>query len=119
MKKSLGQKGEMIAADYLRGKGYQVLHRNWFFNKKELDIIATDGRYLVITEVKTRIDGIFEKPDELISDRKIHLIVEAANAYVREFNIDMDVRFDVILVILGIGKPVIEHIERAFFPTIS
>jgi len=119
MKRGIGQQGETVAAEYLSKKGYQILHRNWYFDKKELDIVATDNHSLIIAEVKTRFKEIIEKPDDLISNRKIHYIVEAADAYIKQFNIDMNVRFDVILVILGRGEPVIEHIERAFYPTMT
>ena len=114
MKKNLGRQGETIAASYLSSKGYEILHTNWYFEKKELDIIARDQDVLVFVEVKTRINEVFEKPDDLISNRKIRFIVEAADAYIKQFNLDLKARFDVIIVILGAGKPVIEHFERAF-----
>lgn len=49
-----GNKGEELAEKYLRKLGYEILERNWHFGKNEIDIIAKDGNFLVIAEVKTR-----------------------------------------------------------------
>jgi len=38
--KELGIKGEEIAAGYLKKEGYKILARNWFYDHKEIDIIA-------------------------------------------------------------------------------
>ena len=119
MKKGIGRQGETIAAEYLMKKGYRVLHRNWYYEKKELDIVVTDDRFLVVVEVKTRAGELLENPEDLITKRKIHFLIEAADAYIKRFDIDIEVRFDLIIVLLGMGTPAIEHIERAFFPTIS
>ena len=36
----LGKEGEMLALDYLRTKGYQVLEKNYTYLKAEVDIIV-------------------------------------------------------------------------------
>jgi len=54
----LGKKGEDLAADYLRKKGYRILKRNWRSGRNEVDIIADNNEYIVFVEVKTR-SGIF------------------------------------------------------------
>ena len=40
----LGKQGEEIAAQYLVGKGYEIVERNWRNRHKEIDIIARDGK---------------------------------------------------------------------------
>lgn len=50
----LGKEGEDAAAAYLIKKGYVIRHRNWFFDKFELDIVAEKDHTLVIVEVKSR-----------------------------------------------------------------
>jgi len=37
----LGKEGEEMAASWLAGKGYRILHRNWVTTPHENDIIAT------------------------------------------------------------------------------
>ena len=48
----LGKLGEDLATDYLVSKGYTIFERNWRNHHKEIDIIAFDGKMLVILEVK-------------------------------------------------------------------
>lgn len=111
----LGRKGEDIAFDYLIRKGYRVLVRNWRFHSEELDIVAVQNNELVIVEVKTRSAAIYEPPQESITPKKIRHIVEAAEAYIMEFDVDMETRFDVISIKwFGDGKYELEHIVDAF-----
>ena len=49
-----GQRGENVAARYLRNLGYKIIIRNFRCPLGEIDIIAKDGRTLVFVEVKTR-----------------------------------------------------------------
>ncbi|RBQ15174.1 YraN family protein [Spongiactinospora rosea] len=53
-KDELGRHGEQIAADFLQARGWEVLARNWRCREGEIDIVARDGRALVVVEVKTR-----------------------------------------------------------------
>ena len=48
-----GKKGEDIAAEFLQKKGYKILERNWVSGKNEIDIIAREGKYIVVIEVRT------------------------------------------------------------------
>jgi len=95
----LGKKGEEIAVGYLKKGGYKILARNWFYDHKEIDIIARQGEEIVIVEVKTREGDYFEEPWEAFSTRKIRNLVEAADALLNQWNIDLETRFDVISII--------------------
>ncbi|MDR1604959.1 MAG: ribonuclease HII [Gracilibacteraceae bacterium] len=55
--KTLGARGESIAADYLRAAGLSVLERNYRVRGGEIDIIAQDGEMLVFIEVKSRLSA--------------------------------------------------------------
>ena len=48
----LGKKGEEIAVEYLQKEGYRILAHNWYYDHKEVDIIARQGDEIVIVEVK-------------------------------------------------------------------
>jgi len=50
----LGKKGEQIAVDYLVKNNYDIIERNYRFDKAEVDIIAKKNQILAIIEVKTR-----------------------------------------------------------------
>ena len=116
----LGNVGEERAVDYLRSQGYIIRHRNWISGKKELDIVAEKENVLVIVEVKTRSTEYFEHPEEAITNAKIRNIVCAAEAYIFEFDLMMETRFDIVSVIPGKGDDFrIEHIEDAFLPPVN
>lgn len=112
----LGKKGEELAAQYLEGKGYEILERNWRNNHKEIDIIAKDGEELVIVEVKTRQNDDYGEPDLAVTRQKQTRLIYAANAYIFKNNVDSNTRFDIISVIFKDGKAVIDHIKDAFLP---
>jgi len=116
--RELGNMGEDLAAEYLAAKGYRILHRNWHYGHKELDIVARDKEMLVVVEVKTRASDYWEEPKDAVRLRKQKTIVEAADAYVQNYSIDSEVRFDIVSILFQGQKHIIEHIEDAFFPTL-
>ena len=111
-----GKLGEEIAVNYLSDKGYEILERNWRNRHKEIDIIARDGKFLVIVEVKARKSDEYGNPDIAVTRQKQRLLISAANAYLFRNRLDIETRFDIISIVFKDGKPVIEHIEDAFLP---
>ena len=111
-----GKLGEELAVRYLTGKGYEILERNWRNIHKEIDIIAKDGKDLVIVEVKTRKSDNYGEPDLAVTKQKQTRLIYAANAYIFSHKIDLKTRFDIISIVFKEGKPVIDHIEDAFLP---
>ncbi len=114
----LGKKGEDIAARYLAGKGYQIIERNWRFGKDEIDIIAEYDNFLVIIEVKTRSTSYYGNPEEAVDEQKQRFIIRTANEYVMQKEINLEVRFDILSIVIESNKQTINHIEEAFYPTI-
>lgn len=114
--KSVGDRGESIAVDFLIGRGYSILEKNWRFRHKEIDIIARDDSELVIVEVKSRTGEMVENIVDTIDRRKIKNLVIAANAYVLKRGVDLNIRFDIIVVIFKDkrGEVNINHIKDAF-----
>ena len=112
----LGKLGEELAVQLLIDKGYEIVERNWRSNHKEIDIIAKDGAVLVIVEVKTRKSDDYGEPDVAVTNRKQHLLISAANAYLYSHAIDANTRFDIISIVFNNEEPVISHIEDAFLP---
>lgn len=115
----LGKWGEEFAAKHLTEKGYTIIARNWKDRHKDIDIIATDGEYLVFAEVKTRRNNVFMEPEQAVNRTKIKNLTLAANRYVKTYRIDLPIRFDIIS-ITGTteGTCRINHIEDAFLPYI-
>ena len=112
----LGKLGEEIAVQYLTNKGYKILERNWHNIHKEIDIIARDGKSLVIVEVKTRQSDEYGEPDIAVTRKKQRMLIAAANAYITRKGLDMETRFDIISIVFREETPIISHIEDAFLP---
>jgi putative endonuclease len=115
----IGATGENAAVDYLRESGYKILETNWRYKHKEIDIIACTPNSLVVVEVKSRSNDYFELPQEAVTRKKQRFIIEATNAYIEKFNINQEVRFDIITVMFKNEQFVIEHIPDAFYPGIN
>ena len=112
-----GSKGEQLAAAFLVEKGYHILETNWRFKNLEADIIASIYKTLVVVEVKTRKNNYFGEPETFVNRQKQKNLIKAANEYIKLNKMDLEVRFDIISVIMNDTQSV-NHIEDAFYPTI-
>lgn len=117
-KKTIGQEGEDIAADYLVNNGFEMITRNYRYGHGEIDIIVKDkfNDHLVFVEVKTRKNLEFGEPENAITKTKIRQLKKIAEAYIYEKDIkDVECRFDVIALIWNREtKPKITHFKNAF-----
>ena len=113
-----GSAAEEIAVGYLIENGYEILDQNWYNQHHELDIIARRNGLVVIVEVKSLASNYLRQPFQSVNRNKQRMIISAANAYIRKNNINDDVRFDIISIIMNKNKPEIEHIENAFYPMV-
>jgi putative endonuclease len=113
-----GNKGEELAEKYLRKLGYEILERNWHFGKNEIDIIAKDGNFLVIAEVKTRSSTFFGEPEAFVTRAKQRSLIAAANGYITKKNLDLEARFDILSVIFSGHSYTVKQIKDAFYPIV-
>lgn len=111
----LGKKGEQLAVDFLIKNGYNILDRNYRFDRAEVDIIARKEEILSIIEVKTRTNIDFGNPQDFVKPKQIKNLVKAVNEYITENNVDLEVRFDIISIIKKDNKFQIEHLKDAFY----
>lgn len=94
-----GKKGEDIAAAFLEGKGYRILHRNWKAGGREVDLIARDGEFLVFAEVKTRQANTAIYPESAVDEIKQRHITGAAEYFMEQYtDLFFDIRFDIIAI---------------------
>lgn len=107
-----GVEGENLAAEFLTGKGYEIVTRNYRYNKAEIDIIARRDDWLLFVEVKTRTTSDFGEPEEFVTDAKANHIFRAADQFIHNIDWHGHVRFDVVSVKLG-PMPEIIHFEDA------
>ena len=113
-----GTKGEKLAVTFLENKGYKVLETNWRFKNFEADIIAIINKTLVVAEVKTRKSNYFGEPETFVNKQKQKNLIKTAHAYILRNQLDFEVRFDIISIILGDNQMKINHIEDAFYPVL-
>lgn len=114
----LGNKGEDLACRFLEEKGYQIIIRNWRFGHHEIDIIAQNEESIIFVEVKTRSSNQWGNPEDFISKAQMRRIVEAADFYIKEYNVDKEPRFDVLAIIDNGAEIDIEYFDDAFMPSL-
>jgi putative endonuclease len=111
----LGKWGESVAVLHLEGKGYHILDRNWRCSLGEIDIIARDQSEIVFIEVKTRRGQAMGLPEEGLTGKKAQKLLEVAQQYLAEVDLDPDWRIDLVAVELDRSGKLIrcEHIVNA------
>ena len=115
---SAGAAGEVLAARFLREKGYTIQAANVHSRFGEIDIIAADRQYIAFVEVKTRSEGALYAPREAVTGEKRRRIIATAAQYLRAHPTALQPRFDVIEVVTAPGRPMeaveLDHLIGAF-----
>jgi putative endonuclease len=115
---ALGSGGERAAADFLVGRGYHILERNFRCRGGEVDLIALDGGVLVFVEVKVRRTLSRGAPIEAVTALKQARVRRAAQEYLTFCGrIFQRIRFDVISVMKTAKNTDITHLKAAFTTT--
>ena len=112
--KRVGNWGEALTAEYLRGKGYHILDSGFRCQEGEIDLIAQKGDTLAFVEVKLRSDRRFGLPRDFVTTAKQRRIRTTAAFYMTRHDPDLCARFDVAEVYDDETPPRIEYIENAF-----
>ncbi|HEV2954316.1 MAG TPA: YraN family protein [Candidatus Dormibacteraeota bacterium] len=68
--RAVGARGEDLAVEILKGRGYLVVKRGFRARRGELDLICEIGGEMVVVEVKTRTSDRFGYPAEAVDQRK-------------------------------------------------
>jgi len=127
---AVGIVGELAVREFVVKRNWQIVDHNVRWREGELDLIAVDGRTLVIAEVKTLVargqhGTTSYSPFESIDRRKQNQVRMLARRWlvdeVRRKSDDRDLRFnelrfDAFAVTLSRSREVlsIEHLEGAF-----
>lgn len=113
-----GKKGEDIAVKYLKKLGYKILHRNFRQSGSEIDIICSDGGYIVFAEVKLRADteaiSRFGRPGDAVNREKREHILRAVNGYMKTRQPTLRPRIDIVEIYDRDDGYSIKHIKNAF-----
>ena len=115
---SFGERGERVAARFLRRLGYRVVVTRRRLRYGELDIIAVDGRTVVFVEVKTRRSAEAVRPALAVDALRRQRMTRAANAFLKSHGLlqRCAARFDIVEVVwpLDAPRPAITHHVNAF-----
>ncbi len=113
---NIGNRGEVIACEYLEKNGYTIIERNWRHKHWEIDIICIKNKKLHFIEVKTRTNKKFGYPEESISNTKMNALKKGAEEYLLINEQWTLIQFDVVAITLT-NKEVEEIflIEDVFF----
>lgn len=116
LRQRLGAAGERYAADHYERLGFTIVARNHRTRHGEIDLVACDGRTLVVCEVKTRRGA--GSPWDSLHERKRRQVRRMAAAYLAS---DADrprvatVRIDAIGIVLDSRDRLVslQHLEGA------
>ncbi|KKR46274.1 MAG: hypothetical protein UT82_C0016G0015 [Parcubacteria group bacterium GW2011_GWB1_40_14] len=127
MNKYVGRRGEEIAADFLREKGYKIIEMNWkpasIPGAGELDIVAKRGEDFVFVEVKAMSVNDLSRaqsrdtfyPEDHFNSAKARKTLRAARLWLSENKfLDKPWQIDLITVDFDSGgSSNIKHYEQA------
>ncbi|MBI4836945.1 MAG: YraN family protein [Candidatus Portnoybacteria bacterium] len=116
-KRKIGDLGEDAAANYLKGRGYQILDRNYNRKWGEIDIVTRFKKDIVFVEVKSQEKGTKFFPAQNVNYFKQQRLIRAAKTWLLENRIlpETPWQIDVMVVKLNSdsGASEIEHIKNA------
>ncbi|OHA52549.1 MAG: hypothetical protein A3A97_02320 [Candidatus Terrybacteria bacterium RIFCSPLOWO2_01_FULL_40_23] len=119
MNKYVGRRGEEIAADFLREKGYKIIEMNWkpasIPGAGELDIVAKRGEDFIFVEVKAMSANDTFYPEDHFNSVKARKTLRAARLWLSENKfLDKPWQIDLITVDFDSGgSSNIKHYEQA------
>jgi len=113
---SLGDKGEILAAQLLRKQKFVIVTKNYRCPIGEIDLIVSQGKVLYFIEVKTRSSTIFGRPAEAVNVAKQQKLRQLALYYIAEKKYDGAISFGVVEVLYSPdkNKPEVNFIPEAF-----
>ncbi|MBU1148954.1 YraN family protein, partial [Patescibacteria group bacterium] len=102
-KQKIGKLGEMIASNWLKKLGYQILATNWHSQEGEIDIVASRNRILTFIEVKTRRSNRFGSAAESITEQKQAKLIKCIQKYLQANHPadNQQIQIDIVLVHLS------------------
>lgn len=110
-----GRRAEATAAAYLERQGWRVLHRNWRFHRKELDLVVERDGVVAFVEVKARSPDGWGHALEAITARKRRDLAVAARGWIALHGGRYhSFRFDAVTVVRGPRRTRVEHVPDAW-----
>jgi len=113
-----GARAEIAVAAYLRASGCEVIATNVRVGRLEVDVVAREGRVILVVEVRERGPGAWTSGFGSIDAKKRLRIRRAAERlWQRRYRDDASVdrmRIDAASVTFDGERPIIEYVKAAF-----
>ena len=113
--KKLGEVGERVAEEFLVGRGYILVEKNYKNKYGEIDLILEKdrGEKIVFVEVKTRYESDINSPEDAINKKKVKRIVKNAESYILFNNVDKEILIEAVCIVFDKENKVkdIKHYE--------
>ena len=112
-----GLRSERAAAKYLRRQGFRILGRNIDDRLGEIDLLALEGKSVVVVEVRSSESKSFDELAATVNLEKQRRITDATLRFVQRRKLyDVNVRFDVLALRwpAGAREPEVRHYRHAF-----
>ena len=100
-----GKEGEALAASYLEGQGFAILHRNWRYRHYEIDLITIKEDKLHFVEVKARTSKKWGMPEDAVTKTKFSRLLQAADEFLHQHRQYKHVQYDVLALLKQKGAP--------------
>lgn len=106
-RKDIGNRGEALASDWLRARGYTIVERNVARKTGELDIVAKKQGILIAVEVKTILVNELPREGEVkdrydpsanLHEAKIRRVGRTLEWYSASIDFEGDIQVDAVLV---------------------
>lgn len=108
-----GKRGEQIAENYLKKKGFKILEKNFRVKGGEADLIAQFDEKIVVVEVKLRTTKKFGTPHSAVNRRKFKRLLLAGTIYCRKKNLSTrNLRIDIVSIEINNSDLQIRHFEN-------
>lgn len=99
---AIGRSFEMLAGQFFRQQGFEVLCQNYRVGRLEIDLIVRRENLIVFVEVKSASSMKYGHPAERVDQRKVANLTHAAQQFLRQEDCaDCDFRFDVVTFVKG------------------
>jgi putative endonuclease len=92
-------------------RGYQIIASNVRTPYGEIDLILKTINQLIFAEVKTRTSFSYGYPEQAITSLKLFHMIQSAQSYMQQNNLQNEYRIDVISILYDANKHQVEDFE--------
>jgi putative endonuclease len=120
-KRWFGSRSERTAAKWLRSAGLRIIAQNLHIGGGELDLLALDGKTLVVVEVRSGQNSPLHELAATVNTAKQRTLTAAATAFLKQRRLlgTIHLRYDILALRWpgNAAEPEVLHLRGAFEST--